>query len=152
MEEKDTEFLGNYKEKVEPVTKGRVIWEKDLIFKGLTQRGYDIDFDAQIEWGCAPTESLLLSLGGCMAIDMVSMLQKMRVDLKSFKIELTGTRNPTPPQYFKSVIMKLILSGNNLDETKINRAVNLSKGKYCSVFNSLREDLTLDVQTVIEDR
>ncbi|NOY64333.1 MAG: OsmC family protein [Nitrospirae bacterium] len=144
------EQLKGYKEKVATITKGWLEWDRDLIFVGRTQRGYEIDFDAKVEWGCMPTESLLLSLAGCMAIDMVSFLQKMRCNLKSFKIDIEGERNPTPPQYYKAVKMTIRLSGDGLTEKKIQRAISLSQEKYCSVYNSLRPDMKVSVDYIVE--
>ncbi len=145
------EQLKGYKEKVATVTKGWLEWDRDLIFVGRTQRGYEIDFDAKVEWGCMPTESLLLSLAGCMAIDMVSFLQKMRCNLRSFKIEIEGKRNPTPPQYYRAVKMLIRMSGKGFTEKKIQRAISLSQDKYCSVYNSLRPDMKVTVDYVIEE-
>ncbi|HHN65535.1 MAG TPA: OsmC family peroxiredoxin [Nitrospirae bacterium] len=145
------EQLKGYKEKVATVTKGWLEWDRDLIFVGRTQRGYEIDFDAKVEWGCMPTESLLLSLAGCMAIDMVSFLQKMRCNLRSFKIEIEGERNPTPPQYYRAVKMLIRMSGEGFTEKKIQRAISLSQDKYCSVYNSLRPDMKVTVDYVIEE-
>src|SRR5271157_5223531 len=100
-EEKDLleDSLTGYKEKIVPITKTTLIWNKELIFTGTTEQGYEIEFDAHAQWGCKPTEALLLSLAGCMGIDVVMFLQKMRIQLTSFKMELAGERNPTPPQY-----------------------------------------------------
>jgi len=145
------ESLAGYKEKVMTTTKGWLEWDKDLIFVGRTQRGYEIDFDAKVEWGCMPTESLLLSLAGCLAIDMVSFLQKMRCNITRFKIDVEGERNPTPPQYYKAVRMLIHLSGEGFTEKKIKRAISLSQEKYCSVYNSLRPDMEVTVDYVIED-
>ncbi|MDA8173713.1 MAG: OsmC family protein [Nitrospiraceae bacterium] len=141
----DDKSLTGYKEKVAPVMKARLFLEKDLIFKGMTQTGYEIEFDAKVEWGCMPTESLLLSLGGCMAIDTVSFLRKMKVNVKNFKIELTGERNPAPPQFFKKIDMTLHIEGSGLDEKKVKKAVALSHEKYCSVYHSLRKDMVVNV-------
>ncbi|HEC98003.1 MAG TPA: OsmC family peroxiredoxin [Nitrospirae bacterium] len=143
--------LEGYKEKVAPVTKGTLTWDKDLIFVGRTQRGYEIDFDARGEWGCMPTESLLLSLTGCMGIDMVSFLRKMKCKLESFKIDLEGERNPTPPQYFKTIRMTVHLSGDGITEKKVQRAISLSHEKYCSVYHTLREDLKVFVDYRINE-
>jgi len=143
------ESLTGYKEKVAPVTKGTLTWDKELIFVGRTQRGYEVEFDAEIQWGCAPTESLLLSLAGCMGIDVVSFLQKMRANLKSFKIDIAGERNPTPPQYYKAIEMVLHISGENITPKQIERAVALSQEKYCSVYHSLRKDLKVGVKYIL---
>jgi len=76
----------------------------------------------------------------------------MRIALASFRIELEGERNPTPPQYYKAVNMVLYIAGKNLDPGKIERAIELSRNKYCSVYNSLRPDLALIVRFVLEDK
>ncbi|OHE23555.1 MAG: hypothetical protein A2X92_02170 [Syntrophus sp. GWC2_56_31] len=134
-----------------PSTKAQLIWSRDLIFSGTTPQGYELDFDADSQWGCKPTEALLMSLGGCMAIDIVSILKKMRMDIRGLRIDITGERNPDPPQYFKAVEMTLHLTGHNLDPQRIDRAIALSREKYCSVYNSLRPDLDLKIQYIIED-
>jgi len=137
--------LGGYKEKVKTATKGFLFWEKDLIFKGMTQTGYEIEFDAKVEWGCMPTESLLLSLAGCMGIDVVSFLTKMKAEIHKFKIDIDGERNPTPPQYYKAIKMTLHITGKGIKEKQVERAVSLSQEKYCSVYHSLRPDLVVTV-------
>ena len=152
-DEKDgvKEELQGYKAKITPSTKAQLIWSRDLIFSGTTPQGYELDFDADSLWGCKPTEALLMSLGGCMAIDIVSILKKMRMDIRGLRIDITGERNPDPPQYFKAVEMTLHLTGHNLDPQRIDRAIALSREKYCSVYNSLRPDLDLKIQYIIED-
>jgi len=56
-----------------------------------------------VQWGCKPTDALLLSFAGCIAIDVVMFLQKMKAEIANFKIDIIGERNPVPPQYFKAV-------------------------------------------------
>ncbi|MDD5100016.1 MAG: OsmC family protein [Syntrophales bacterium] len=145
------EDLRAYKTKITPSMKATLVWTRDLVFAGRTPQGYDLDFDADAQWGCKPTEALLLSLGGCMAIDIVSILKKMRVEIRRFRIDLAGERNPEPPQYFKSVEMVFHLSGKNLEPRKIDRAIALSRQTYCSVYNSLRSDLDLKISYIVED-
>ncbi len=144
------EELQGYKTKISPLTKATLTWSRDLVFTGSTPQGYDLDFDADAQWGCKPTEALLMSLGGCMAIDIVSILKKMRMELSRFRIDIAGERNPDPPQYFRSVEMVLHLAGQNLDARRIDRAIALSREKYCSVYNSLRPDLNLTVRYILE--
>ena len=153
-EEKDLpgESLAGYKEKINPVAKATIRWDKELIFTGSTGAGYDIEFDANAQWGCKPTEALLLSLAACMGIDIVSILKKMRVQLASFQMDIVGERNPAPPQYFKAIEIVLHLGGRNLDPAKVDRAISLSKTTYCSVYNSLRRDLELKVRYELEEK
>ncbi|MCE5264345.1 MAG: OsmC family protein [Deltaproteobacteria bacterium] len=145
------EELRGYKAKIGPVTKATLTWSRDLVFVGATPQGYELEFDADAQWGCKPTEALLMSLGGCMAIDIVSILKKMRMEIHHFRMELTGTRNPDPPQYFQAVEIVFHLAGANLDDRKVDRAVALSRDKYCSVYNSLRPDLRLNVRYTLEE-
>ncbi|MFZ5996505.1 MAG: OsmC family protein [Nitrospirota bacterium] len=146
------ESLKDYKGKINPVVKGTLSWDRDLIFVGRTNEGYEIEFDAHVQWGCKPTDALLLSLAGCMGIDVVMFLQKMRVELANFKLEIIGERNPTPPQYFKAIEMILHIAGKNLDPKKVDRAVSLSHEKYCSVYNSLRKDMDVKVRYILEEK
>ncbi len=152
-DEKDDvkEELVGYKAKITPSTKAQLTWRRDLVFAGTTSQGYELDFDADSQWGCKPTEALLMSLGGCMAIDIVSILKKMRMDISRLRIDIAGERNPDPPQYLKAVEMTLHLAGQNLDSRRIERAIALSREKYCSVYNSLRPDLRLEVNYTLEE-
>jgi putative redox protein len=140
-----TESLKGYKEKINPKVKAMLEWDKELMFRGRTQEGYEIDFDAHVQWGCKPTDALLLSLAGCMGIDTVMFLQKMKVELSSLKIDIVGDRNPDPPQFYKAINMVLHISGKNVTAKKVERAISLSHEKYCSVYFSLRDDMDIKV-------
>jgi putative redox protein len=144
------ESLEGYKGKINPVNRGTLTWDKDLIFLGRTPRGYELDFDAEAQWGCIPTESLLMSVAGCLAIDCVSFLKKMKCDITKFKIDITGERNPSPPQYYKHIEMMIHIEGENITPKKLERVISLSQEKYCSVYHTLRKDLKVDVKYSIE--
>ena len=144
------ENLEGYKGKINPVNKASLTWDKDLIFLGRTPRGFELDFDAEAQWGCIPTESLLLSIAGCLAIDVVSFVTKMKAKILKFKVDIVGERNPTPPQYYTKVDMVLHISGENITPKKLDRAISLSQEKYCSVYHSLRKDLKVNVTYHIE--
>ena len=143
--------LTGYKEKIDTVSRATLTWDKDLIFVGRTERGHEIEFDAQDQWGCKPIEALLLSLAGCMGIDVVMFLQKMRIEVSAFNIDLVGERNPTPPQYYRTIEMALRVKAKGLSPQKMERAVSLSQAKYCSVYNSLRKDLEVKVRYVLDE-
>jgi len=145
MTEKKDIDLSGYKEKVKTAAKGFLFWDKELIFRGMTQSGYEIEFDAAVQWGCMPTESLMLSLAGCLGIDTVSFLQKMRAEIHKFKMDIDGERNETPPQYYKAISLFMHIEGKNITEKMVERAVKLSQEKYCSVYHSLRPDMKVTV-------
>jgi putative redox protein len=143
--------LEGYKSNIQQVNKATLTWDKDLIFIGRTTRGYEVEYDAQQQWGCSPTETLLLSVAGCMGIDMVSFLKKMKCEIKSYKMDVVGERNPTPPQYYTSIEMIITVTGSGLTAKKIERAISLSQEKYCSVYHSLRKDLKVKVDYTFEN-
>ncbi len=143
--------LNDYKTKIQNVNKATLTWDKDLIFVGRTQRGYEVEYDAQQQWGCSPTETLLLSVAGCMAIDMVSFLKKMKCVIKTYKMDIVGERNPTPPQFYTSMEMIISVTGTDLTAKKLERAISLSHEKYCSVYHSLRKDMQMKVDYTFEN-
>ncbi|MBF0345927.1 MAG: OsmC family protein [Nitrospirae bacterium] len=138
--------IEGYKAKVATTFKGTLTWDKDFIFLGRTQKGYEIDYDANVEWGCQPSEPVMLSLGACIATDCLMFLQKMKVTITSLKVNITGTKRETPPQHFTGFDIMLFVAGKNLTEKKMDRAIALSVDKYCGVYHSLRRDVTLNVK------
>jgi len=142
--------LKGYKEEILPVNKGRLNLERDLYFIGTTQRGYEVEFDVKYEEGCSPTETLLLSIAGCLSIDVVHILRKMRCEISKYEVEVEGARNLTPPQYYRSVDIMITISGEGITQKKIDRSIALSRDKYCSVYHSLRKDLEVNVKYKIE--
>lgn len=143
------ENLEGYKGKIRPVNTASLTWDKDLVFLGRTPRGFELDFDAEAQWGCIPTESLLLSIAGCLAIDVVSFVTKMKATITKFRIDISGERNPTPPQYYTKIDMAMTVGGENITPRKLDRAISLSQEKYCSVYHSLRKDLKVNVTYTI---
>lgn len=139
-----------YKENVANQSRGILTWEKDLVFTARI-RGYAIDFDADAKEGCIPTDSLLMSIPGCLAIDVVLFLKKMKAEIKSLEIETVGERNPAPPKYFKAVNMKIHIAGKGITRKKLDRAISLSQEKYCSVYHSLRKDMDVKITYTIDE-
>ncbi len=150
-EENLEESVSNWKETVAEVNKGSLEWEKDLIFNIRTQRGYEVEYDANMQWGCAPTETLLMSVAGCLGIDVLFFLKKMRADITDFKMEYSGTRNPTPPQYYKVIEILIKITGDGITPKKVERAISLSQEKYCSVYHTLRKDIEVKVDYTINE-
>lgn len=142
--------LNGYKEQILPVNKGRVTLQRDLYFLATTQRGYEVEFDVRYEEGCSPTETLLLSIAGCLSIDVVHILRKMRCHISRYEMSVEGTRNLDPPQYYKSFDMMIHLSGEGITPQKMERAISLSRDKYCSVYHSVRKDIEVNLRYRIE--
>ena len=138
--------LDAYKAEILPVNKSRLTWQRDLYFVGTTQRGYEVEFDVKYEEGCSPTETLLLSVAGCLSIDVVHILKKMRCEITSYEMTAEGRRRLTPPQYYESIDLMIHISGKGVKPAKIDRAIELSRNTYCFVYHSLRKDLVVNVK------
>jgi putative redox protein len=99
----------------------------------------------------SPVQALLLALAGCTGSDVVEITQKMRVSLSGLRVEVEGDRNPEPPRYFKAIRMVFYVSGlDPADREKVQRAIDLSNEKYCTVYHSLRKDLNFSTRLVLE--
>ncbi len=80
----------------------------------------------------APTELLLLAMGGCTSDDVLSILKKMRADFETYRCEVTAQRNEEHPRTVKRAVIHYIFTGN-IDPDKARKAILLSLTKYCSV-------------------
>lgn len=124
-----------------PTVTTQLTWNGELQFTGKNAKGLTTVMDGNTQAGASPMELLLEATGGCSAIDVVLILQKMRLNLTHLEVALDGTRNETEPKYYTSMTMRFDVWGEELSEDKVVRAINLSIGKYCSVFHSLRKDM-----------
>lgn len=124
-------------------------WAGDgLRFEGGGEGGPIISIDGNGAAGPRPTELLLLGLGGCMGADIVDILGKMRVPLEALEIRLEGDRAPEPPRRFLRIRLYCDVWGlSEEDEPKLQRAVALSREKYCSVLHTLRPDCEIGIET-----
>jgi putative redox protein len=99
----------------------------------------------------SPVQSLALALASCTGADIVDIVQKMRVPFQELRIEVEADRNAEPPRYFKAVRMVCYVRGaERADESKFQRAMDLSHEKYCSVLHSLRKDMSISTRLVME--
>jgi len=118
---------------------------KDFHMEADSEEGGKIRIDGNtniggLEGGISPMQLLLAGIGGCSAIDVLSILEKQRQEIKSLRVEVDGDKQKTDAGYseFNSIHMHFILSGN-LDENKVKRALDLSITKYCSVSKALEK-------------
>ena len=108
---------------------------------------FKVDGDGQVAH--SPVQSLALALASCMAADLIDITAKMRVSADGLRVEAEADRNPDPPRYFKAVRMVFYVTGaTDEDQAKFERALELSREKYCSVLHSLRKDLTLSTRLI----
>ncbi|HJU86372.1 MAG TPA: OsmC family protein [Gemmatimonadota bacterium] len=127
-------------------------WEGDMRFRARTEEGHELPFDGTRETAASPTEGLLASLGACMAIDVVDILAKGRQDVDRCDVEVTGERKKDPPRRFTSIAMEFRLMGKDISRARAERAIDLSRATYCSVWHTLAPDVELNIGLTIEDR
>jgi putative redox protein len=128
-----------------------VAWEGDMRFRAATEDGHELTFDGTREMGASPTEGLLASLAACMGIDVVDILEKGRQDVDRCQIEISGDRRKDPPRRFTAIRMRVRLVGTKISRPRAERALELSRTTYCSVWNTLAPDTGLDIELTIED-
>ena len=96
--------------------------------------------------GFAPKALMLSSLAGCSGLDVVSLLEKMRAEVAEFYIEVSGELTDEHPKYYHKVKVDYHFSDVNLQEDKIQKAVNLSVTKYCGVMEMFRRFATVETE------
>ncbi len=128
--------------------KAALEWKGELLFRGSAE-GRELMLDGSRKAGCSPMESLMLSLAGCMAIDLVHILSKMRSEPKSLRVEIEGERAATEPKRFTRLRLRFDIGGDKITPAEVERAISLSREKYCSVFHSLRNDIEVETSYII---
>ena len=116
-------------------------WQGELRFLAATP-AHSILLDGDSKAGPSPVEALAMALAGCMAIDVADIVVKGRHDLKSLETRLVGQRRDDPPRHFVSFTLHFALTGA-VPAHAVERAIQLSRDKYCSVWLSLRPDIDL---------
>lgn len=119
------------------VKKARVKWAGDMTFIGESPSGHSVVMDSGsddggLDHGIRPMEMLLLGAGGCSSIDVMLMLKKSRQQVTDCWVELDSERAAEPPRVFTKIHMHFVVTGHDVDPRHVERAIQLSKEKYCS--------------------
>lgn len=124
--------------------KAEVKWVGDELFMGTSESGHTIVLDANGgALAPSPLENVLISLGACSSVDVVSILEKARQDIKSCKVEIAAKRVDTVPKLFSDIHLHFVIEGNEISEKHVERAVKLSADKYCSVALMLNKSVNI---------
>ena len=108
-----------------------------MSFTGVSEKEFPVKMGGKEEIEPSPMEMVLMGLGGCTGMDCMSVLLKKREKVNGFEIAIRAERAETFPQKFTRIEMEYIFRGENLDPDKVEKAVDLSANKYCSVKGSL---------------
>ncbi len=133
--------------------KARVKLVEGITFVAESGSGHAVVMDASPDvggrnLGARPMEMLLMGAGGCSAIDVVQILRKARQDFVDCVVELEAERAPEDPKVFTRIHMHYIVTGRGLNPAHVERAIKLSKEKYCSATIMLAKtaDVTADFE------
>ncbi len=122
----------------------KVEWQGNKAFEATSSTGHKVMVDASPEVGgedkgSRPMELLLMGLGGCSGIDVTMMLEKGKQDVKGCDMEITAERADGVPAVYTKINLHFVVTGTDLNEKKVARAVELSADKYCSVSKMLEK-------------
>ena len=124
--------------------KAEVKWVGGELFMGTSESGHTIVLDANAgALAPSPLENVLISLGACSSVDVVSILEKARQDISGCKVEISATRVDSVPKLFSDIHLHFVIEGNSVSEKHVERAVNLSADKYCSVALMLNKSVNI---------
>ena len=112
----------------------KMVWSgSDLQFRGTLGSGYEFDLNSHAGPAAgSPMEFLLAGVAGCTAMDVISILQKMRQNVHEFYVEISGVRAEEHPKVYTEVDITYVVRGESLEEERVARAIELSQDVYCS--------------------
>jgi putative redox protein len=125
---------------------GHVVWEgQGLAFRAIGGSGYQIRFDSPAgPQGASPMELVALASAACTASDVVSILQKKQQRVTEFEVNVIGLRAAEHPKVFTEVDLEYVVTGHDIDPKTVERSIELSLTKYCSVNKMLENSVKIN--------
>lgn len=125
-----------------------VTLDQGMAFHGTANSGFTLKMDASPSVGGSgdgfrPMELLLVGLGGCTAMDVLSILRKKRQEVNGFEVQLHADRAEDHPHVFTDISVKFIVRGHDIDPKAVERAIELSTTKYCSAHAMFAKTATI---------
>jgi len=124
--------------------KASVKWIGEELFMGTSDIGHTVVLDANGgALAPSPLEAVLISLGGCSSVDVVSILEKTRQKISGCRVDISATRVDSVPKLFSDIHLHFVITGDGVAAKHVERAVNLSADKYCSVALMLNKSVNI---------
>lgn len=128
----------------------KVIWKKAMTFSGTADTGFELPLGADPSVGgdndgFRPVELFAIGLGGCTAMDVISILRKKRQDVTAFEVQVHVDRAQEHPKVFTHAVIEYYLTGHNLDEKALVRAIELSSTRYCPAQGMLKQIIPIEL-------
>ena len=135
---------------------GKLVWKSGMSFTAETNSGFNVNMDTPVDHGGngtgpSPMELVLVSLGGCTAMDVISILEKKRQDVTNFEILLHADRATEHPKVFTEITIEFVVTGHDIDEEAVKRAVELSETKYCSASAMLSKSAKIHTKITVKE-
>ena len=132
-----------------------VKWVDGMLMVGESGSGHAVVMDGPVEFGgkdlgIRPMEMLLLGMAGCTTVDVVGTLEKMREKLSDCRAQISAVRSDEYPKVFTNIHVHFIIKGDQINPSKVEKAIKLSAEKYCSASIMLGEtaDITHDFEII----
>jgi putative redox protein len=135
----------------------KVVWKERMTFSGMADTGFELPLGADPSVGgdsdgFRPVELFAIGLGGCTAMDVISILRKKRQDITAFEVQVHADRAEEHPKVFTHVVVEYYLTGHNVDEKALVRAIELSSTRYCPAQGMLKQVVPIElVYHIYED-
>ncbi len=135
----------------------KVTWKHNLSFTGIGRFGFSFPIGtaapAGDNDGTSPMELLGISLAGCTAMDVIDILRKKRQDVTGFEVRVHGDAAAEHPHVFTHMLVEYVVTGHHVEQAAVERAVELSVTKYCSVMAMLKKAAEIEHKiTILEDQ
>ena len=131
----------------------RVKWTDGYQFVAESKTGHAIVLDSPegADTGPTPMELVLQGLCGCTGMDVISILQKMKKDVRKMEIAADAERSEEHPKVFSRIHLRYRIEGKGVDKESVEKAIRLSEDKYCSVAASLKSEIVTTVHVLNEE-
>lgn len=128
----------------------RVVWKERMSFSGTADTGFELPLGADPSVGgdndgFRPVELFAVGLGGCTAMDVISILRKKRQDVTAFEVQVHADRAEEHPKVFTHVVVEYHLTGHDIDEKAVVRAIELSSTRYCPAQGMLKQVVPIEL-------
>ncbi|MDO9026856.1 MAG: OsmC family protein [bacterium] len=126
-------------------------WVKDLQFVADDDKGHGIVVESKkdgVSAGFNPMQLILLAAAGCMAMDVVSILQKKKLDIKGFRVLMDGKRAEEHPKRFTEMNFVYEAKGD-IPKAAVDEAIKLSREKYCSVSATIQQGVQMNIESKV---
>ncbi|HUO42365.1 MAG TPA: OsmC family protein [Methylomirabilota bacterium] len=121
-------------------------WDSGLKFDAqLNDRKIQLNSADQMHAAFTPMELFLVSLAGCTAMDVQWILERQRQKVERFEVTANGTRRDEDPRSYESINLEYVISGENVRKDAVERAIRLSREKYCSVMSMVKDSVKLNI-------